>query len=395
MPRIKNLHDAFLKAGKLEDSCTNFLCWLLGKLPLQVFSTICTHSQLSIEAVTDFVVKVQYRLRDSHSRPDAVIEFQDGKFIVVETKLFPNSFNLEQFTNHCKGGISEFGADNTWFLFLSGDHTAPSQLETLRVKSPGRIGFISWGSILELLQQSKSALPDKYEIILEEFFGFAHSNRLGRFKSMNTEELIKFIEVYPLVEPRKEAALEILGEFLQDLSRRIITECEEMVEDQEDVQETLPSLYRCFKIKGWHSDYSAYLFLNILLNKIGIVLSGYQGDSTRKEKLAFLERWNSHMKAKYKEDPKLESFTEIGKGEDEYAINGNYFKAVAGIAGKVFNPEKLSEFEDCFYWGYSYDFRISDKNSHLENIPKDFKRLLNCFLTGGLAEKSSKRLAKR
>ena len=158
--------------------------------------------------------------------------------------------------------------------------------------------------------------------------------------------------------------------------------------EQDEIEtKSLPNLYCSLRIKGWHTDYSAYLFINVVLKKFGFVLVGYQDEMNRKEKSAFFERWNNSFKAKYKEDNNLKAFSFIGKDEDENAINAGYFKIIEGMSGKLFNPEQISDFQDNFYWGYSYDFQIAEKNSYFENIPKDFKKLLDCFLTPDPSEK--------
>lgn len=378
MAEIKSLYDAIIKSQIKEDQCTNFLVWLLKKLPSKIFLEISKMSDLLINQVENNInFSVQALLKNS--RPDALIEFYEGKYLIIETKLYPNSFNKEQFLNHFNGGREEYGEQNIWLLFLSGDEYIPSELNELKKKHYGRIGFISWKSLLQFLRSNVESLSEKYEIITKEFIAFANHYKIGRLISMNNEEIKRFIEVYPAVAKNQEAALEIFSGMLDKIKDRIIMECEELVEENEDdTQEKLPCLYRALNVDGWHiKKSSGFIFINILQKNMGIVLTGYQD---KKEKAKFQLQWSENYKNKYKDDAKISSLTWVDEGEDEYAINGGYFKIVEGASGKLFDPTKISEFTDYFYWGYVYELEIEKIQSYYETIPKDFRKLLGTFL---------------
>jgi len=44
------------------------------------------------------------------------------------------------------------------------------------------------------------------------------------------------------------------------------------------------------------------------------------------------------------------------------------------------SPNKLSTFDDSFYWGYAYNLDINKMDQYLHEIPKDFKKLLDDFI---------------
>jgi hypothetical protein len=261
MAEIKSLYDAFIKAPTEEDRCTNFLVWLLEKLPSKVILEICKIADLSVNQVgTNINVKVRPWLKKSS--PDALIEFSEGKYLIIETKLYPNSFNKEQFLNHFNGGKEEFGEENIWLLFLSDDEYIPSELNELKEKHYGRIGFISWKSLLQFFNENVDSLGEKYEIIIKEFISFANHYKLGRLISMTNEEIKRFIEAYPVVAMNQEATLEIFSKILDKIKDRIIIECEELVKENEaEKQEELPCLYKALNIDGWYiKELSSYVF---------------------------------------------------------------------------------------------------------------------------------------
>ncbi len=378
MAEIKSLYDAIVKTQIKEDQCTNFLIWLLEKLPPEVILELCKIADLSINQVGSNI-SIQAQPLFKKSRPDALIEFSDGKYLIIETKLYPNSFNKEQFLCHFKGGRDEFGEHNVWLVFLSGDECVPTGLKKLKEKYYGRIGFISWKSLLHFLKDRTNSFGEKFEIIIKEFLSFANHYKLGRLISMNNEEIKKFLDAYPIVAIRQEAAKERFSEIIDHLKNRIIMECAESVEENtQEIQKEPPCLYRTFNIKGWHlEEFSGYIFLDILLKKIGIVLVGYHD---KKGSGKFLPKWGKYYKNRYKDIPNLHAFTWVKEGDDDYAINGGYFKLVEGTSGKIFNPTQISEFTDTFYFGYAYDLDIEKIQIYYNTIPKDFKKLLETFV---------------
>ncbi|VVB89020.1 Uncharacterised protein [uncultured archaeon] len=386
MQRIKSLYDALIKYHNKENQCTNFLVWILGKLPPTTMLDICKLSDLSIDNVEFVSNNVQPTFEKS--TPDAIIEFSNEKYLIIETKRFDKSFVKEQFINHFDGGRKKFGEENTWILFLSGDGILPDELKGLKKEYFGKIGFLSWKSILQLLEEKKKSLEDKYEIILEEFITFAKHYGLGRLKHMNNEEIIKFIDGYPFIAINRENAQERFSKLLNEMQRYIIAESEEAVEENKNEDdykkgnnEKLPCPYRCLKIEGWHTEKSAYVFINILSKEIGIVLTGYQSEG--KEKKIFWERWNEYMKNDYKDNPNLESFTFVDTNSDDdiaIAINSHYFKHIPGFNGNQFSPDMFPEFKDYFFWGCTYTLDIGNiEKSFYEKLAKDFKKLIDTF----------------
>lgn len=376
MARIRSLYDALIKTQVDEDKCTNFLIWLLEKLPPEILAEICEAAKLTLskEIQNHLDFRVQYPL--TNSRPDAIIE-SDGKFLVIETKMYPNAFDKEQFMNHFTGASEEFLSENVWLLFLSGDKKIPNGLNELIPEHQGRIGFLSWEFLLQILKDSRVSLGQQYELVIEEFLIFAQHFKLGRLIAMNDEEMRQFIEKYIELEKFREPCTQKLLQILVKYRDRIIIDCEEKVEKSDDRQKELPCLYKGLRIHGWHVEHSAYIYINILQKMIGICLVGYQN---KNEKDKFLSWWEAKLKEKYKSDLKLTSFTWVEEGDDDFAINGGYFKIVEGTAGKLFNPLKIKEFTDCFYFGYTFELNISELEAIAGEIAHNFRRLLDKFL---------------
>lgn len=109
----------------------------------------------------------------------------------------------------------------------------------------------------------------------------------------------------------------------------------------------------------------------------------------RKKKKKYLPIWDKAYKQKYKNDKRLISLSWIEEGDDDFAINNGYFKVIEGTSGKQFNPGKLSEFEETFYWGYIYPLEIIKMKSYYEFIPKDFNKL-NAIFPSYIKGKSSR-----
>lgn len=376
MAQIRSLYDAIVKTQVEENQCTNFLVWLIDKLPSEVLFEICEESNLSVldDIQNNLNIDVQYLLENSI--PDAIIEFSKERYIIIETKLYPNDFNREQFINHLNGGCKEFGYENIWLLFLSGDKNTPSELNDLILKHNGKIGFISWSSILKFLENYKVTLGEKYEIIINEFLIFAKHYKLGSLISMNNEEMKQFIENFVELEKFRKPCTDKLLETIDMCKDKIIIDSQEEVEENNESQAELPCLYKCLTINGWHTDYSAYIYINILQKLIGICLTGYEDKDARNK---FLKIWSEDFKDKYKKDSRLKSFTWVEEGDDELAINEGYFKVVEGTSGKSFNPESTSIFSRHFYFGYTYELNIPKLEALAGTIADDFKSLLDRF----------------
>ncbi len=378
MAKIKSIYDAIVKTKVEEDQCTNFLVWLIGKLPAAIISQICILADIDIgeNFNNQREITVQYPLENS--RPDAVIE-SNNKYLIIETKRYPNTFNIIQFLNHHNGAIKEFGKDNFGLIFLSGDKDIPDELNKLIKQNIGSIGHISWLSLLELLSNNKKNLNSAWSIIIDEFLDFAKHKKLGRLIAMNNQEMQQFIDRYAELEKFRQPCAESLNKILDQYVERIIIDCEErmkLCDDDDDYQDELPCLYKSFNIKSWHTQYSSYVYINIIQKKVGICLTGYQ---EKKDINPFLELWNKSMKIKYKEDGELISFTWIEKDDDDMAINEGYFKIIEGTKGKIINPTQIPDLSESFYFGYIYDLTIDFLEEYKNQIGMDFKKMLDNF----------------
>lgn len=376
MPQVRNLYDALIKPAKAEDKCTNFLVWLFEKLPPEIVNGLCHEVGLSFTASEFLHTTVQYVFPDS--RPDAVFE-SNYSYLILETKLYPNRFDRQQFVNHIAGAIDVFGRGNVCFLFLSSDDYQPNDIIVLKRKYPNQVAFVSWKNLLRILLDSSKTSSRQYEIIIREFLLLANHYKLGRLISMNPNELVQFIDSYSKVTLQRDSVTQLLLKFMkQELTKRIIAQSGERAElADDDSQEELPCFYFTFNVKGWHTTESAYLFLNIPDKTIGVLLTGYQ--SSAKEKKLFIERWDNKLKDLFAQDKDLATYTWIDENDDD-AIDGlGYFRQVSGVSGEVFNPLKIDALAEYFYWGYSYSFDTGKFEDYYKTIPEAFSRLLNVF----------------
>lgn len=398
MTKIKSLYDA-ISYQKPENQCTNFLAFLLEKLPnKKIIDDICKNSGLTINE--DMLsVNVQYPLKDGISIPDAIITFSNRKYLIIETKMSRDGFIKTQFINHFNGGKEEFGGkENIWMLFLSGDDDIPPELNEFKKKHRERIGFLSWHSLLTLLDEYKASLGERYEIIIEEFSKFLSHNGIRKVIPMDNEELKNFIENYPNEEKKKRASLEKFSKTLNKIQEKIITDFEVVEQCPKDASSLdFPCLLKCLKITGWHFDYSSYIFLDIISKKIGVVLTGYEGWDTKSQdkeiKKEFLGNWDKKYKEKYKDDKELCALTWFDEDEDddEYQIKAEHFKIIEGTSGKPINPTNLPAFEDRFYFGYVHELEIEKLNSYAEIIAKDFSKLFNNYIKNNELTRKSKK----
>lgn len=391
MTKIKSLYDAIIDYENPENKCTNFLVWLLRELPPKVLSKICNESKLSTPCEIQNIlnIEVQCLLKNSipdaeNSIPDAIIHLSSDNYIIIETKLYPNNFDKKQFIKHFEGGCEKFGYEKIWLLFLSGDENIPEGLNDLKIEHDGKIGHISWSSILKLLKDNKESLGEKYEIIINEFLKFANHYKLGRLISMNKEQMKQFIENFEeheRMESFRKPCTDKLLETIDMIENKIILDSQEEVDlknDKDYNHKELPCLFKCLKIKGWHTDGSVYIYINILQNKIGICLTGYEDyniDAQNKFSKLRLE----DFKDKNKKDSRLKCFTFIQEDVDELAINGGYFKEVEGTNGKPFNPVAMPIFSENFYFGYYHELNIPELEALVGTIVDDFKALLEGF----------------
>jgi hypothetical protein len=378
MAEVRSLYDAIVKAKVKEDQCTNFLLWLLKRLPSDILIRICDIAELSITHVdSPFSFRVQPILCDS--RPDGLICLSDTQYLIIETKRFANCFNRDQFLNHLKGSCLEYGKENVWCLFLSGDEKIPSELKAIREKYIGQVGFISWKALLSLLRSTRDDANEKDQLIIGEFLEFTKHYQLGKVLSMNTDELKEFMRAYPIVAKYEDAFSEKLNSLLDTIQSRIIIVSNEIADVYKDeTVKDFPCIYRGFTIDGWHIKPSAYIYLDIMIQKIGVILIGYQDE---KEKKKFIPLWNDTLKIKYRDNSSLSALRWADHNDDEFAVEGDYFKVIEGTSGKSFSPDKISEFDEYFYWGYVYDFDADKLETHPESISKAFQMLTENFLS--------------
>jgi hypothetical protein len=379
MAEVRSLYDAIVRAKVKEDQCTNFLLWLLKRLPSDILITICDIAELSVTHIdSPFAFRVQPILCDS--RPDGLISLSDTQYLIIETKRFANCFNRDQFLNHLNGGHLEFGNENVWCLFLSGDEKIPDELSVIKGKHHGHVGFISWKALLTLIRSHRdsSGTSEKDKLIIDEFLEFAKHYQLGKVISMNAAEIKEFMDVYPTVIKYEEVIYDKFNSLLGGITDRITIDSDEKVELYKDeVVSESPCLFRGLSIDGWHTLCSAYVFCDMNIQKIGVILVGYQDD---KDKDKFIPMWNETVKNKYMKDSTLVALRWVGHNDDEYAIKAGYFKTVESTSGKSFSPDKISEFEESFYWGYVYDFDANKVDTYPELIPRAFQDLIENFL---------------
>lgn len=379
MARIASLCDALIKTKIEEDQATNFLLWLVRTLPVEVVELICAKAGLTIAQPGDVLDTIsQVNLLYWNSKPDGRIEFSGGLNLIIETKRGSDAYDHSQFQRHLKGATEKFGRNNVRLLFLSGDEHAHEDLAKMMRKHPGRIGFISWKSLLQCLEDYARASDEKAKTLIREFIVFAKHYKLGRLTSMNEQQLRAFFEAYPVVIRYQEAA----KEYFLGLIDRIVAQVEHSeirVSRNEDQQEDeLPVLYKAFDVAGWHIQPSSYVFIDVVLKKIGIVLVGYEH---RDKKTIFLNLWNDIFKHQYKGKVNLSALTWVDEDGEEYS----HFKPVGGYNGLGFNPSGFSEFNDHFYWGQLYDLGTGFDPDKPEKLAKDFTGLLDIFRnkTGG------------
>ena len=377
MTVVKSLIDVIRKGPTPEDRCTNALVWLLQRCSPPIAREMLNLAGLDVgENREPPVAEIQPSL--THSRPDAMLHFPGSARVLLETKIHPGMCSESQLRNHYRGAARRFGDDNLRMLFLSVEHAAPSAVVRLARQLPERVFYLSWQQVLRFLDAKRSVLDHEQQVYLEEFFACIRAERLWRLFSMTVDELKAWLGHYPNVLANQEAAKNLLNGLLGSIRIQAVAVSGERAEDvsSEDSGDQLPCLYSALKIKQWHTNFSAYVFVNAALNKTGVVLTGYQDD--QKEKDAFLSRWHASLRDRFTTDPDLSAFI-WAKEEDEVSGETGYFKHVAGTAGQSFDPSKIEIFGDYFYWGYWRDLEVSDFTELSKHIAEDFRKLLETF----------------
>lgn len=101
MPRLRSLYQA-ISVDKAEDKCTNFLIYLLQNLPANYFSELLYLSGITNEKVSSISeFEVQYRLKSRI--PDAIIRYGNSSYMIIESKLYSNRLDLQQFKDYTGG----------------------------------------------------------------------------------------------------------------------------------------------------------------------------------------------------------------------------------------------------------------------------------------------------
>jgi hypothetical protein len=375
MPVVKSLVDV-RKGGTPEDRCTNALVWLLQFCSPELACQVLSLAGMAIcETLQQVKGSVQEHL--AHSRPDAVLEFPGPRYVVIETKIHPGMCSEDQLRNHYRGATRQFGEERTLLLFLSVERTAPTVVRLLSERFPGKVFFLSWQQLLRFLDARRRDSHFKQQFYLEQFFECIRAEKLWRLFSMSTDELELFLAQYPTFFAKLQPAKNSLNDLLTSACTQAVASSGEGAEDwtAKDSRDELPCLYSALKIRGWHTDSSAYVFVNAVLGKIGVILTGYQSDREEKEK--FLSRWHESFKSLFAADPGIRIF--VWEEEDEVAVE--YFKPVEVTAGQAFDPSKIGVFADYFYWGYWHDLEVSDFGKTSKVIAEDFKKLLGTYWT--------------
>lgn len=361
--------------GPQEDRCTNALVWLLQRCSPEVASQVLSLAGLTIR---EPLQPVQGRIQEnfSRSRPDAILEFQGPQYVVIETKIYPGMCSISQLRNHYFGAARRFGEERISLLFLSVERSAPREVTLLSRQFPGKIFFLAWQEVLLFLQAKRTTLDHEQQVYLEEFFACIRAAKLWRLFSMTTDELKSFLAHFPDVWTHLDAAQNALSALLGVISTQAIASSGESAEaEDDDSSEELPCLYSTLRILEWHTTSSAYVFINAVLGKVGVVLTGYQDDRKQKEK--FLNRWHESFKSLFAADSEIRTF--VWESDDEAAGDTGYFSPVQGTTGQVFDPSKIEVFTDYFYWGYWHDLDVSDSGKVARLIAEDFKKLLTTY----------------
>ena len=361
--------------GPQEDRCTNALVWLLQRCSPEMASQVLSLAGLTIREPLE---PVQGRIQESfpRSRPDAILEFQGPQYVVIETKIHPGMCSIRQLRNHYFGAARRFGEERISLLFLSVERSAPREVTLLSKRFPGKIFFLAWQEVLLFLQAKRATLDHAQQVFLEEFFACIRAAKLWRLFAMTTDELKSFLARFPDVWTKLDAAQNALNELLRVISTQAIAFSGEGAESEvDDFSDQLPCLYSTLKIRGWHTTSSAYVFINAVLGKVGVVLTGYQDDRKQKENL--LSRWRESFKNLFAAD--LETRTFVWESDDEAAGVTGYFSPVQGLTGQVFDPSKFEVFTDYFYWGYWHDLDVTDSGKVARLIAEDFKKLMATY----------------
>jgi hypothetical protein len=390
VPEIASLHDAITRARTQEDLCTNVLIWFLERCSPPVVAAVLRRTGLELPAVLGKpMIRVQVVWPESV--PDAVFDFPDSTCVVLETKRFAEHFDEYQLLAHYRGACKEYDKSRVWCVFLSLDPTVPPRLKQMAGRNPGRFGFISWFDLIREIEANMASSSEHHALLFHEFISCLPSN-LKEGIPMDLAELKEFLEPYARVVEREHAARLALKSILDSLTRCAITASVGMAKIKEKEREDyLPYPYTGLTIDGWHFEgSSAYVFIDSVAKKVGLILTGYQGDPKAKQR--FLVKWQSQFADSFAADPILKTFVFVEQGDDDLSDRAGYFKVVDQTSGKRIDPSAFWEFKDYFYWGYSYDLDVTNLDPLYTQLSADFSKLLSIFaaLRETLAAKKKK-----
>jgi hypothetical protein len=349
MPQIKSLTDVIKKGPTPEDKCTNALVWLLQRCSFSVVRELLALSGIEIG---DIGGPVRGHIQEPfpNSRPDALLEFKGPIWVLVESKIHPGTCSISQLQNHYKGAIHKYGGEALRMLLLSVERKAPDALSALSKRIPDRVYYLSWQQVLHYLDSKRVEFNHEHQVYLDEFFAVLRDQKLWRLFSMTIDELRNFLTHYTITFSQQDAAKNLLVELLSAIRVRCVASTADRAEDKwdEEGSDDLPCLYTLFKISKWHTNQSAYTFLNAAKGTMGVILTGYQDDKRQQD--AFSAHWHSKFKEAFASDPSLQAFTWVDADDDNFAGETGYFKEVAGTSGHSFDPLKIELFKDNFYW---------------------------------------------
>lgn len=371
--KVSSIYSALLLRKKLEDQCTDFFLWLLGKLPSEFLLELAKSSGLAITRI-DESIKIESQFHVG-SIPDGRVELEEGKNLLIEVKVYPNYFDEEQCNNHYSGGKEKFGNDSIYLLFISNDVECPPALSVMMSKNEGRIGFCSWKSIILSLADSRYATSERFEIIISEFIKFAKHNKLGVPMSLTNYDIKEYVDNYPKLF-KQELISERLNSILDKIADAAVIKSNEIVKlNKDDIVAEFPCLYRALNIKRWHvKDSSAFIFMDILNKKIGVVLTGYQDGE--QEKNRFRQFWET-KKMKFSGNEQLLAFV---WDDHEEVDDVSFFRPIPITRSAVFNPLDTSVFEDSYYFGVCFDLNIDQIEGMDSVISENFKSLISEFV---------------
>jgi len=271
---------------------------------------------------------------------------------------------------HYTSGVREFGKDNAYAIFISGDNRPPKELAKIRSKFSGKIGFLSWHKdIIPCLDQTRITYK-KLSLILKEFKTFLKYRLKGVVTVEDLKKVSEYYSKYRYVKENEKRVTDSVWDKLEGIEKGIVKKYKNYAggpkaseEQEEPGHKNMPCIYTWISLKKASLIDYAYIFGDITTKKAAIILVGYQWYTKPKDKKSFIRKWNRDYKNKIKGKYKL------------YTWNDD--KGVFDVLNKKPEMEKLIN----FYWGFEYDLvkLISNQQSMTKKIVSDFEDLLTNF----------------